>query len=269
MKVLTKEWINDCNLCSVAYMLNDKTDKKIPFVLMNGDTDCIAKEDLHTVKTNLNITDKENSISFVLLPDVYEYYPEYSETAIEPDRASFEDDFFVQYIDKLHAISCLPQDILKLVKDKRMLALGYVESAVKKVITEYIDGKRANIFNNYDNIYKASREAECGLAACEQLKKYPDYYSLSFIFENSTILGVKTVDKDLYLTFGLNLKVILKNAEVVEEECSLVNAYIIEYELYKDGTDYELHFLILKRDENLAPHFYYATYRFKDMELQE
>lgn len=269
MKVLTKEWLNDCNLCSVAHMLNDKTDKKIPFVFMNGEADCIAKEDLHTIKTNLNVTDKENSISFVLLPDIFEYCPEYSETALEPERASFEDDFFAQYIDRLRAISYLPQNILKLVKDKRMLALGYAESEVKKVITEYIDFKRENIFDIYENSYKASREAECGLTACEQLKKYPDLYFLSYIFEENNILSVKTVDKDIYLTFDFNVTIILKNVEVVEEECSLVNAYINEYELYKDGTDYELHLLVPKRDENLVSYFYYVTYRFKDMKLKE
>lgn len=268
MKVLTKEWLNDCNLCGVAHMLNDKTDKKIPFVFTNGETDCIAKEDLHTVKTNLNVTDRANSISFVLLPDIFEYCPEYSETAIEPERASFEDDFFAQYIDRLRAISYLPQEILKLVKDKRMLALGYAESAVKKMITEYINSKQKNIYKTYDNSYKVSKQAESGLTVCEQLKYHPFLYSLSFIFEEANIIGVETVDNDIYLTFDFKETVILKDAEVVKQECSPINAYIREYELYKDGKNYELHLLLMKRDENLVAHFYYLTYRFKDMKLK-
>lgn len=69
MKVMTKEWYKDIEFHDLIVMLEPNTHKKIPFVFTNGGEDCVAKEHLHTVKTNFDLTEKENEMSFVMLPD--------------------------------------------------------------------------------------------------------------------------------------------------------------------------------------------------------
>jgi len=69
MKIFTKEWVKDIEFHDLILMLEKNTGIRIPFIFMNGGTECVAKEDLYTVKTDLNVTDKENEIKFVMLPN--------------------------------------------------------------------------------------------------------------------------------------------------------------------------------------------------------
>ena len=64
MKIFTKEWVKDIEFHDLILMLEKNTGIRIPFIFINGGTECVAKEDLYTVKTNLNVTDKENEIKF-------------------------------------------------------------------------------------------------------------------------------------------------------------------------------------------------------------
>ena len=56
MKCLTKEWLKDMELHDIIVMLKPNTNKKLPFVFTDGGTECVAQEDLYTVKTKLNIS---------------------------------------------------------------------------------------------------------------------------------------------------------------------------------------------------------------------
>ena len=68
MKRLTKEWVKDYELQELISIFSSK--KKVPFAFTNGGTESVAEKDLITVKTDFNLTDKENEISFLILPEV-------------------------------------------------------------------------------------------------------------------------------------------------------------------------------------------------------
>ena len=151
MKVLTKKWLRDYELNAIVGALSPFTDEKMPFVFTNGGTNIIAKKDLHTVKTNFNLSDKENEINFCMIPNTFAYYGDYLKNANEPEYRSIEADFLSQYVNRLRVISFLPEDILKLIKDKRMLALGYAEEKVKKMILDYVGNKVSNAVEIFEN----------------------------------------------------------------------------------------------------------------------
>ncbi|MDE6586351.1 MAG: hypothetical protein K2K80_06710, partial [Clostridia bacterium] len=98
MKIMTKEWVKDFELHELIVALEPNSDKKIPFVFTNGGTDCVAKEDLHTVKTNLNLADKENELSFVMLPDTFETDLDFLGDGTEINEKTYKNDFLFQYL---------------------------------------------------------------------------------------------------------------------------------------------------------------------------
>lgn len=76
-------------------------------------------------------------------------------------------------------------------------------------------------------------------------------------------------DKDgMYLTIEDSITIAFSGAEIMEEEIDVANSYVCEIELYKKQNCYELHLLLMKRDENLIDRYYYATYAFKDLKIK-
>ncbi len=265
MKHLTKEWLKDMELNELRNMFTESPDQKLPLIFTNGGAEGIAKKDLHTVKTKFNLTEKENEINFVLVPDTFYFYPEYRKSATEPDRKSAEEDFLVTYSDRLRIISSLPDEILKLIKDKRLLALGYAERAVKKALLEYLKDKTDKALDTLVKSCEASVKAESGLAVFKQFGENVFVESIVRTFDQANIIGADTVGEDIYLELDANGILVLKGAEIICQETEVKNSYVRAMELHKNKNGYELHLLLMKRDENFVPSFYYATYKFKDM----
>lgn len=269
MKFLTKKWLMDYELHEIQCLLKPQTNKKIPFIFTNSGTESIAKENLHTVETDLNLTDKENKIDFIMLPDTFDYLIEYHNDATEPDRKSLEEDFKVQYVDRMRIITYLPDDILKRINDKRMLAFGYVGSEVKSIILDYIEEKNKVTQTMWNAASTNTELVERGLTFSKQFGKDPYAPTLIELLDMVNILNAEPVGKDIHLTLETGEILILTNAEVIEQEESVINAYVRAIELHKKRSGYELHLLVMKRDVTYTAHFYYVTYSFKDMQLNE
>ncbi len=267
MKVLTKKWLRDYELNAIVGALSPFTDEKMPFVFTNGGTNIIAKKDLHTVKTNFNLSDKENEINFCMIPNTFAYYGDYFKNANEPEYRSIEADFLSQYVNRLRVISFLPEDILKLIKDKRMLALGYAEEKVKKMILDYVGNKVSNAVEIFENSISATIENSQELTATEQIEINRYYSDITELFEENTILKTEIDGSDLRLITELDKVIVLCGAKELEMEDEIKNSYIKAYEIYKSGKDYELHLLLKNVDENLVDNFFYVTYQFNDLKF--
>lgn len=268
MKIMTKEKFKDLEFHDLLLMLKPNTDKKIPFVITNGGTDCVAKEDLHTVKTNLNVTEKENEISFVMLPDTIDLEIDYLGDGEVINEETRKKDFLIQYLNRLRVISYLPEEILKCVKDKRMLALGYAEKETEKLILDYCQSKYRKAADLLEKCAEASVKAEKGLTIHKQFKKHLYIHSLPFLFDGVEITNAEIENGEIYLTLDDCHKIVFSGAEILEEEIDIVNSYVDGIELYKKESFYELHLLIGKRDENLIENHYYITYKFKDLKFR-
>lgn len=73
MKVLTKEWMKNFELGALLRIVNANTKRKIPLVFLNGGTENVG-EGLRTFKTNLDVSDKENQLSFIMVSDIYDCF---------------------------------------------------------------------------------------------------------------------------------------------------------------------------------------------------
>ena len=233
MKILTKEVEKDFEFHNLIIALEPKTNKKVPFVFTNGGTEGVAKEDLHTVKTNFDFSEKENEISFVMLPDTFEYDVDFLNSGTVNEK-SCRTDFLIQYLNNLRVISYLPENILKGVKDKRLLALGYAEKEAKKEILKYIKNKYKKAYDlckKYDDIFI---EAEKGLTIHEQFTGRIFSHSVPHLFDGVTFTKVKKADGDMYLTLDNFTKVVCSGVEVIEEEIDILNSF---WNITKDNED--------------------------------
>ena len=100
MKVLTKEWIKDFELGDLMRIVNSESVKKFPLVFLNGGNKDVGK-DLNLFKTNLELTDKENEIGFILVSNWFDFLPQSQLSTKEendPQTTSNEAYFFSQYI---------------------------------------------------------------------------------------------------------------------------------------------------------------------------
>lgn len=269
MKKLTKQWHKDYELGMFLGNIETQTPRKqIPLVFFNGGTEKIIDgKSLRTVKTNLNVTEKENELTFMLLPDTFFYLP-VSDDDTEPEMQTYENQFLNQYLNRLRVISYLPEKVLKTVKDKRMLALGFADDDFKNALAEFIGNRYDKAINVWENSNEASEKVARELSASKQFKKFPYPQSFNNLLQESTVSEIRKSGGEIRITLDLET-ITLTEAETVLEECSPENAYVWAYELYKNGNRYELHFLLSKKDENFIDSLYYAQYSFKDLLLED
>lgn len=266
MKVLTKEWVKDLDFHELILLLDTNSEKKVPFVFLNGG-EGVAEKDLRTVKTNFNLTEKENAIGFVMLPEAFYLDADFALNGrSKADR--YASDFKLQYANRLRVISSLPEDILTLVKDKRLLAFGYAEEQAKKEILKYIRPKYRKAVDLLEKSCLSSVKAEEGLTIRGQLKdNYVD--SVMQLFDTAEIEKAEKIKDEIYLTFDDGITVVFSGASVSEKEADIANSYVRATELYKNENCYEMHFLIKKTDKNLIESYYCVTYSFKDLKLKD
>lgn len=265
MKVLTKEWVKNLEFHELIVLLDGKSNKKIPFVILNGG-EGVAEKDLHTLKTNFNLTEKENEISFVMLPEAFYLDPDFALYGkSKEDR--YASDFHLQYSNRLRVISYLPEEILKSVKDKRLLAFGYAEERAKKEILKFIKSKYRNAVNLFEKTCSSSVMAEEGLTILGQLKG-KHLNSVLQLFDGSEVTKAETEGGEIFLTLDDDETLVFSGAQVLEEEAKIARSFIRATELYKKEDGYELHLLIKKTDKNLIESYHYVTYAFKDLKLK-
>ncbi|MDE5897548.1 MAG: DUF4085 domain-containing protein [Clostridia bacterium] len=265
MRIMTKEWVKNLEFHDLIVMLEPVSKKKIPFVFTNGGTEAVAKEDLYTVTTDFNVSDTENQLNFVMLPDSFDLEIDFLGDGRKINERTCRNDFMLQYLNRLRVLSYVPEHILKRVRDKRLLALGYADEETKKELLKFAKKKHNEALDLYHKCTQASIKAEQGLTIREQFKDRPYIFSLSFLFDNAEITKIKKVKDKIHLTLGERMPVVLIGARVIEEEADIVNSWVIHIELYREETCYELHLLIMKRDEQLISHYHHVTYAFQDL----
>ncbi len=271
MKVLTKEWIKDFELGDLMRIVNSESVKKFPLVFLNGGNEDVGK-DLNLFKTNLELTDKENEMGFILVSNWFDFLPQSQLSTKEendPQTASNEAYFFSQYINTLRVISELPQDIFKGVKDKRLLVFGYANEEVKTAIKNYVGNKYEIACQKWEKSNYFSEIAGKSLTANKQFKKrFLCSKKISHLLQETRILNFSNKYGEIRIMNDNEETAILKDAKTITEEINPKHTYIRVYELYKNENGYEIHFLLERCDENLINKFYYATYSFKDMEYE-
>lgn len=265
MKTLTKEWVKDLELHELNVLLDTNSDKKVPFVFLNGG-EGVAEKDLYTVKTNFDLAEKENEISFIMLPEAFYLDCDFWGECKNREKG-YAKDFRVQYANRLRIISYLPEEILKLVKDKRLLAFGYAEKEAKKEILKYIKPKYLKALNLFEKTCDSSVKAQEGLTVCGQLKG-KHLNSVTQLFDGAEVTKAETVNGEIYLTLDDDETLVFSGASVLEKETNIVNSLVHTTELYKQENCYELHLLIKKTDKNRTESYHYVTYAFKDLKLK-
>lgn len=264
MKVLTKELRNDLELHEIYCALESREKRTIPLFFFNGSHEGIADNDIKTLKTNFNLSDRENELSFMLLPDTFMFFYDYFEDAKDEEMRSPENDFMYQYLNRLRIISHLPEKLLKKIKDKRLLALGYADKKVKKDLVEYLKAKKNAAFKVLGKSIENSLKTASGLTIEKQFKER-NIRSLAELLKEKTITGLNKKRSNLYIKLDDESTFVLTDVKTLEKEINPINTYIDLFELHKVGQGYELHFLLMTKDSNLIEYFHYVTYRFNDM----
>ena len=267
MKVLTKEILKNFELHVLYCALNTTEKSFLPVLLFSGGYDGFAKSDIITVKSQFNLTDKENEVSFIILPSTFTFFNDYYKDEIKQKRSAAKE-FLSEYINRLRIISELPEKLLKRVKDKRLLALGYAEPKVKKNISKYAYVKKTAVLTILEKSNEESVNACSGLTIEEQFENNNYINSIVELFEETTITNVYKFENDIFIELDDDIKIVLISSKIIEEEKSPINAYIKFFELHRGQEFYELHLLLMTKDSNLVEHFHYVTYRFKDMRIE-
>lgn len=267
MKVLTKELNNDLDLHEIQVAVNSIAKRTMPVFFLDGSHEGVVESDIKTVRTKLNVTDKENELKFMILPASFTFFTDYDDFAAGQGIRTPEEDFLSLYTNRLRIISYLPEDILKHVKDKRLLAMGYAEEKVKKAIVKYAKRKAKAALKVYDKSINDTIYAAEGLTIEEQFGQQHHKYVFSIVelLDEASIIGVSKKESDLYIELDNDDTIILTDAEILEEEIVPNNTPIRHFELHKNEQCYELHFLLVTKDNNLMENFHYVTYKFQDM----
>ena len=264
MEVLTKELKHDLELHEIRCAVDSRAKRTLPMVFLNGDCDGVADSAIKTIKTNFNVTDKENELKFMILPATFTFFDKSFEHGRFSWKHTPENDFAAEYANRLRIISYLPEEILKQVKDKRLLAFGYAEPKVKKAIISYARTATAISIKMLEGSLKESLDVASELTIEEEFEKH-DIYSIEELFSESTITGVRKIGNELYIGLNKEDTFVLTDVETLEEEVDPENTYIEFFELHKAEQGYELHFLLMTTDNNFVENFHYVTYRFRDM----
>ncbi len=264
MKILTKELRNNIDFQEIQCALNSVEKRTMPIFFLNGD-EGIENSDMRIVRTQFNMSDKENELKFLIMPATFTFFMGYDENAFEKEMHSPENDFLSQYVNRLRLIQYLPEEILSKVKDKRLLAIGYADQKVKNAIQSYTKIKINDAYTILERSLKSSLKASVGLTIKNQFEKHSYIYSIEELFDETYITNVCKKGNDLYIELDGENTIVLSEVETLEEEIDPQNTEISLFELYKVKQDYELHFLLKVIDDNLAESFHYVTYKFKDM----
>lgn len=260
MKLFTKEFNKNFELQELFAILKPVSRKKIPLLFFNGNAG-VDYGDLKTV----------GELSYVFVPETFEYYNEYFPNDVNKAIRSLDNDFKSQYLNRMRIISYLPEAILGQIKDKRLLAVGYVEKYVKSKLSSYLQSNRKRVIKVFDKVLNqcAEKALNCidGLTIQRQLEENDGIDTISRLFEEEHIIKHKPKGKNLLIRLT-GADVILKNFKVLEQETDPEDTDIKFFELYKNETQYELHFLLKKTQDDLIENFYYQTYSFSDMKMK-
>lgn len=208
-------------------------------------------------------------MKFIILPATFTFFGKNFEHGRYRWKHTPENDFAAEYANRLRIVSYLPEKILKQVKDKRWLALGYAEQKVKKAIIKYANTAVVTSIKILEKSLNESLDTASELTINEEFGKHEYIYSIEELFDEATITSVRKIGNELYIELDKGETFVLTDVEILEEEVNPENTYIEFFELHKAEKGYELHLLLMTTDNNFIESLHYVTYRFKDMVLKK
>lgn len=269
MRFLTKDKVKKHDFFTMKSWFMHEKEGKIPLVFLDGNGSASDSSDLIEIHApNLGLSKKEEELKLILIPDTFDYFPDYDEKAYEPWERSVRADFQSQYINRLRIISMLPDEIRARIKDKRLLALGYADHDLREELLRFADTMQQNDDEAWQQYEWELKKVVSKLTLCDQLYEY-DCDDIHDLLSETVITRKFNIGDNLYIELRDEVVLILSNAKVVEEEINPTNSFPYFYELHERNGKYELHLLLTKVDENLIEHYHYATYSFDDMSLQK
>ena len=72
MKILTKELRNNIDFQEIQCALNSVEKRTMPIFFLNGD-EGIENSDMRIVRTQFNMSDKENELKFLIMPATFTF----------------------------------------------------------------------------------------------------------------------------------------------------------------------------------------------------
>lgn len=268
MKFYTKEWYNNYELKSLAYIFT-KYDRQRIIVICD---DSIQIPGIKTIKPNLELpyfSDKEKKLRLIAEPVHFPIFGKYDKNSSDPRERSFFADFKDIYNNRLRSISLLPEHIQCQIEDKRLLALGYASRNTKKLILSYIKGLANPLNAEQKKFKKAQKAIEKALKIQQQIQQslYSNYKSLNNLLVESEISNLTWDKSSLHIEFDGSHEIVLTDASILEEDASPIGGEFFAVEVHQFDDHNELHLLLRKRDNDLIEQPIYATYRFKEIHL--
>lgn len=140
-----------------------------------------------------------------------------------------------------HLNNYFSEELIKKVRDKRLLALGKVFDDEYEMVKE--DSIKNNNILEYFYYYK---NIENKLP--QNLRDNLDFHDnmIIDILENKNKLEIKLEDSE-----GKLRKILLKNYKILEKEFDFIRGYILYDEIYLNSNKYELHLLIDKPNNKM------------------
>lgn len=248
MKYMTKHWYETMQKMNIYLSL--KIDERASELSEDLYQELYQKEKLNTLKYSWSPEQVEDFIknydSSKNIPaeKLEELFKNIRATAKK--RAENVDEYFQEILEREIEMykQKLPMDILKEIKDIRILALNYTTKEIYDKIKQFCETNKEFVEKMCSD-YKRVEE--------EQFKDIKPAFIIES-FHDSDIKTSKMLDNDLLLeldntgAFTDVTTVVFKSARILKQECNLKNCWWLYEELYKIDNRYEVH--ILLRDED-------------------
>ena len=137
--------------------------------------------------------------------------------------------------------SKLPEEILQMVADIRVLALDVASREVKQAITKFCKQNEKSVRKAMDDYQKQFSK---------QFKSTVPAFVSELFLHDCEVLSCRKKGSDILLTvdnsggFTNISEIRMKNCTVIKQDAPLHGAWCLYEEIYKNGKRYEIHFLL-------------------------
>ncbi len=150
----------------------------------------------------------------------------------------------------------LPREILDMVADVRVLALGVASEKVKKAITDFCNDNERSVKKTMSDYWKYYKKA-----FDENEPHFADGFDLHDCYVTSCHKSGKNIVMHLEGGMTSTTRVVFRDAEVLCREEPLRSAWWLYDEIYKTDNGYEIHVLLHKKE------LVYFTVKCTDVEV--
>ena len=190
----------------------------------------------------------------------------------EPDdKKRITRDFENSHQQQIQIVETLPDEIKERIADKRIFALGYASQEVIDLLTPYCNKLKYKVDEICCRVRVTNSLIERDTTVGNSIWEYnlnskaKRRRNLNQFFYDEEITEMLWVKKSLWIsTFDRSL--VIKNANILQEEESIIGTTWLEHETYRKKDGFEIHFLFLKyKNGELYP--IYFTVEGSDLEM--